>query len=225
MENEKNTLTPPLLFLSPTWSQFASPANQNPKSTIKKKAHRPCCVDHMCLIIIKSCYCDYKQTFHMFSLLDLRFVFCSRDLDVLRAQRIIAVFIFITHKSTRSAILITCLNFALFISAFLSCYCNVPPCTSDKTTCTAEYACFIEFRANTSTTYAGCLSSVDQSALCPRRTMDDIEYLALCCHDDMCNLPRARQGVTFILCHNGSCLCSICWRFHTKKQIFESNHL
>ena len=139
----------------------------------------------------------------MFSLLDLRFVLCSRDLDVLRAQRIIAVFIFITHKSTRSAILITCLKFALFISAFLSCYCNVPPCTSDKTTCTAEYACFIEFRANTSTTYAGCLTSVDQSALCPRRTMDDIEYLALCCHDDMCNLPRARQGVIFILCHNG----------------------
>ena len=30
-----------------------------------------------------------EQTFHMFSLRDLRFVLCSRDLDVLRAQRII----------------------------------------------------------------------------------------------------------------------------------------
>ena len=28
----------------------------------------------------------------MFSLLDLRFVLCSRDLDVLRAQRIIGLF-------------------------------------------------------------------------------------------------------------------------------------
>ena len=35
----------------------------------------------------------------MFSLRDLRFVVCSRDLDILRAQRIIGVF---THKSTRS---------------------------------------------------------------------------------------------------------------------------
>ena len=33
-----------------------------------------------------------KQTFHMFSLLDLRFVLCSRDLDVLRAQRIMSFF-------------------------------------------------------------------------------------------------------------------------------------
>ena len=38
----------------------------------------------------------------MFSLRDLRFVFCSRDLDVLRAQRIIGFFILITHKSTMS---------------------------------------------------------------------------------------------------------------------------
>ena len=38
----------------------------------------------------------------MFSLRDLRFVRCSRDLDVLRAQRIIGFFILITHKSTRS---------------------------------------------------------------------------------------------------------------------------
>ena len=38
----------------------------------------------------------------MFSLHDLRFVFCSRDLDVLGAQRIIAFFILITHKPTKS---------------------------------------------------------------------------------------------------------------------------
>ena len=38
----------------------------------------------------------------MFSLRDLRFVLCSRDLDVLPAQRIIGFFIFITHNSTRS---------------------------------------------------------------------------------------------------------------------------
>ena len=42
-----------------------------------------------------------KQTFHMPSLRDLRFVFCSRDLDVRRAQRIIGFF-YLTHKSTRS---------------------------------------------------------------------------------------------------------------------------
>ena len=39
----------------------------------------------------------------MFSLLDLCFVLCSLDLDVLRVQRIIGFFIiFITHKSTKS---------------------------------------------------------------------------------------------------------------------------
>ena len=38
----------------------------------------------------------------MFSLRDLRFVLCSRDLDVLRAQRIMGFFMLITHKSTRS---------------------------------------------------------------------------------------------------------------------------
>ena len=38
----------------------------------------------------------------MFSLLDLHFVLCSRDLHVLRAQRIIDVFILITHKAARS---------------------------------------------------------------------------------------------------------------------------
>ena len=37
----------------------------------------------------------------MFSLRDLHFVLCSRDLDVKCAQRIIGFFILITHKSTR----------------------------------------------------------------------------------------------------------------------------
>ena len=49
----------------------------------------------------------------MFSPCDLRFVFCSRDLDVLRAQRIMGFVILITHKSTRSENAITwteCLN-------------------------------------------------------------------------------------------------------------------
>ena len=43
----------------------------------------------------------------MFSLHDLRFVLCSLDFDVLRAQRIIGFFIFITHNSMRSEYLIT----------------------------------------------------------------------------------------------------------------------
>ena len=43
----------------------------------------------------------------MFSLRDLRFVLCSRDLDVLRAQRIMGFFILITHKSPPSENLIT----------------------------------------------------------------------------------------------------------------------
>ena len=38
----------------------------------------------------------------MFSLRDLHVVLCSRDLDVLRAQRIIGILISITHNSTRS---------------------------------------------------------------------------------------------------------------------------
>ena len=37
----------------------------------------------------------------MFSQQDLRFVLCSRDLDVLRAQRIIGFFIINTQKLTK----------------------------------------------------------------------------------------------------------------------------
>ena len=43
----------------------------------------------------------------MFSLRDLRFLLCSLDLDVPRAQRIMDIFILITHKSTRSENLVT----------------------------------------------------------------------------------------------------------------------
>ena len=35
----------------------------------------------------------------MFSLRDLRFVLCSRDLDILRVQRIMGFVILITHKT------------------------------------------------------------------------------------------------------------------------------
>ena len=42
------------------------------------------------------------QTFRMFSLRDLRFVLCSRDLNVVRAQRIMGFLSYFTHKSTRS---------------------------------------------------------------------------------------------------------------------------
>ena len=50
-----------------TWSEFACPANQHPESTVKKKAHNPLrtplispktCLP--CLIIIRSCYFDYR---------------------------------------------------------------------------------------------------------------------------------------------------------------------
>ena len=85
-----------------TWSELACPANQHPKSTIKKKPTNLCApyefIKQMCppcLIIIQSCYFDYrilKQTFCLFSLLDLCFVLCPLDLDVLRAQRIIGSF-------------------------------------------------------------------------------------------------------------------------------------
>ena len=67
--------------------------NNNKKSTylcapreFLKQICRPC------LIIIQSCYFDLRINKHMFSLLDLRFALFSRDLGVLRAQRIIGFF-------------------------------------------------------------------------------------------------------------------------------------
>ena len=81
------------------------------KAQARKKAHKPLrtpCTsqtnlssmfDHQNLVIL----IIEKQTFRILSLRDLCFVFCSRDLDVLRAQRIIGFFIF-THRSTGSEI-------------------------------------------------------------------------------------------------------------------------
>ena len=43
----------------------------------------------------------------MFLPRDLRFMLCSRDLDVQPAQRIMGFFILITHRATRSENLIT----------------------------------------------------------------------------------------------------------------------
>ena len=59
-------------------------ANQHPESTMHTSCMcRPCDNHEILLSSLQN-----KQTFHMFSLRDLRFVLCSRDLDVLRAQRI-----------------------------------------------------------------------------------------------------------------------------------------
>ena len=108
----KTNSPPPLcctyVYLS-TWSQFACSANQHPKSTIKKKkSHKPLRISWIsnrefspemylpCLIIIQSCYFDYR--IKTVRTLSLRFVLCSLDLEELRAQRIISA----THKSTRS---------------------------------------------------------------------------------------------------------------------------
>ena len=92
-------------------SGFACPTNQHPRSTIDKT--RPQTFAHLvnfsnkclsCLIIIKSCYFDYRtnEPFNC-SRCMISVSCCPRDLDLLRAQRIIG-FILITHKSTRSEI-------------------------------------------------------------------------------------------------------------------------
>ena len=52
----------------------------------------------------------------MFSLRDLRFLLCSRDLDVLRTQRIIGFFVLITHNATRSENPITYSELRHFLS-------------------------------------------------------------------------------------------------------------
>ena len=96
-----------------TWSEIACPANQHPKSTIKKE-RKPTnlCTTRIsqkkrlpCLIMIQSRYLDYRIN-KMFacSLCGLSFALRALDLDVdldeLRAQRIIGFLI--THKPTRS---------------------------------------------------------------------------------------------------------------------------
>ena len=90
--------------------EFVYPAKQKAKRTIKKNQPTNLCTPREflkqmcwpCLVIIQLCYFDCRQTFHMFSLSDLRFVLCSLDLDVPCAQRIMGFFISITHKSLRS---------------------------------------------------------------------------------------------------------------------------
>ena len=74
--------------------------NQEKKSTNLCAPHE--FVKKMC----RPCFSQQnKQIFRKFSLIDLRFVFSSRALHVLRAQRIIDLLI--THKSTRSETSIT----------------------------------------------------------------------------------------------------------------------
>ena len=90
-----------------TWSGFACWANQHSQG---KKAHIPlrtswtsqnmsAMFDNRTIFLF---WLYNEQTFRMFSLRNLPFLLCSLDLDVLRAQRIIGVFILITHKSTGS---------------------------------------------------------------------------------------------------------------------------
>ena len=83
-----------------TWSEFACPPISIQKAQSRRKS--PQTFAHLGHVKISVILSADKLTFHMFSLCDLRFVLCSRDLDVLRAQRIIGFFILITHKSTRS---------------------------------------------------------------------------------------------------------------------------
>ena len=59
----------------------------------------------------------------MFSLLSLRFVLCSCNLDVLRTQRIMGFFILITHKATRSENRMTCIIFCLLRLSTLHHHC------------------------------------------------------------------------------------------------------
>ena len=80
------------------WPEFVRSANQNPKSTIKKKKPTNRCTPRKFLKNVSAMFDNHKlllfwlwnkQTFHMFSLRDLRFVLWS--LDVLRAQRIMGL--------------------------------------------------------------------------------------------------------------------------------------
>ena len=72
--------------------RVSCPANQHPESTNQEKtALKQMC--RPCLIIIRSCYFEYRANKPFTcSPLDLRFVLCSRGLDVVRAQRIIGFF-------------------------------------------------------------------------------------------------------------------------------------
>ena len=76
----------------PNIGQSASEKHSQEKKPTKLCAPREfpknVCHNHTILLF----WLNNKQTFRMFSLRDLRFVRCSRDIDVLRAQRIIGFF-------------------------------------------------------------------------------------------------------------------------------------
>ena len=73
-------------------------ANQHPKSTIKKKSTNLCAPRAFLTMYNVSTMFDNhkislfslqnKQTFHMFSRLDLHFVLCSLDLGVLKGHQL-----------------------------------------------------------------------------------------------------------------------------------------
>ena len=105
----------PCVFLSISllWSHFSLRrrrrsvaakvvTNQRPKSTVKKKVHKALrtswTYQKMCLIIIQSCYFEYrinKPFACSRCVICVSCSICSRDLDVLHAQRIIGFFILI----------------------------------------------------------------------------------------------------------------------------------
>ena len=87
------------------WSELSCPANQHPKSTIKKKSPRTFAhlvnssqnvsfmFDNHTILLFW-----LQKTVRLLSLRDLRFLFCSRDLDALYAQMIMGFFSLITHN-------------------------------------------------------------------------------------------------------------------------------
>ena len=95
------------------WSEFACPANQQPKKHNQEKKPTNLCTpqtnvsamfdNHKILFWLL----NKQQTFHILSLHNLLIMFCSLDLDVLRVQRIMGSFYLITHKSMGSEHLIT----------------------------------------------------------------------------------------------------------------------
>ena len=89
-----------------TWSEFAWPANQHPKITIKK-SHKPLRTSWIlqkmfrpCLIIVQSCYFDYRINKSFAYSRCMICVSCTADLDALHAQGIM-VFIIMTNQRGR----------------------------------------------------------------------------------------------------------------------------
>ena len=83
------------------WLEFASPDNQHPKSASRKKAHKPLHTSWIsqkmclsCLIIMQSCYFNYRINKPFTYSRCLICVLCSvqSDLGVLRALKIIGSF-------------------------------------------------------------------------------------------------------------------------------------